>query len=300
MTLLSRSAHAPALWAKLARGLHLAPLLSLAIGFAFTPTARAEQTVAASTSDDARQEAIAAIPLAKVDPQYRAAVRSVLDNPSLFRRLPTNVVDCRPEMFTYFAENPDVLVEIWRELGMTQVELVRTGPGTYRLADGAGTTGRLVVVESSCDENAQNRVVLFTEGAYEGKPFTKPVSAQCVLVLRSGSVLETNGRHYVASRLDSFVKLDRPSMEILAKAAHPFVGHTADKNFADTLAFVSNFSYTAERRPETIERLTSRLEAIEAPRRTKLVGLAARCAALSGEVVEVSHAEDPASALAPR
>lgn len=298
MVCISRYALALAPWEKSAHGALLAMLLGLSAALAPCRPAVAEETTEASTSDDARQEAVSAIPMAKVDARYRKVVQAVISDPSIFRRLPTNVVDCKPEMFTYFAENPDVLVEVWRELGMTQVELVRTGPSTFRIADGAGTTGRLVIVESSCDANAQNRVVLYSEGSYDGKPFTKPLSAQCVLVLRSGSVVETNDRHYVAARLDSFIKLDRPSMELLAKAAHPFVGHTADKNFADTLAFMSNFSYTAERRPETIERIAGKLENIEAPRKTELQMLAASCAETS-RVAQASHAEDPVVRISP-
>ena len=67
----------------------------------------------ASTSQAARQEAARAVPLAKLDPAFRQQVSEVLANPSIFRRLPTSVVDCSPELFTYFAQNPEALTEIW-------------------------------------------------------------------------------------------------------------------------------------------------------------------------------------------
>jgi hypothetical protein len=260
------------------------------------PAVAAEDQHEASTSQAARQEAARAIPLARIDPEFRKPVSEVLDDPSIFRRLPTSVVDCRPELFTYFAQNPEVLTEIWRELGVSRVELVRTGDRSFDLRDNAGTTGKLFVVEETCDAAAQNRVVMYAEGSYDGKPFTKPVGARVVILLRSGSMRETNGRTYVAARLDSFVKLDRTSVEIMAQVAHPFVGKTADRNFADTLSFVSNFSYTAERRPDSIIELSGQLDVVEAPRRTRLAVLARECAE-AGAAWEVSRAEQGAAEL---
>jgi hypothetical protein len=260
------------------------------------PWARsADDPSAASTSAAARQEAARAVPLAKVDAKFRRQVEDVLANPSLFRRLPTNVVDCRPEMFTFLAQNPEVLTEIWRELGLSKVELVRTGETTFDLRDHAGTTGKLWVVEQTCDANAQNRIVMYAEGTYDGTPFSKPVGARCVFLLRSGSVEETNGRTYVAARLDSFVKIDRATIEIMAQLAHPFVGHTADRNFEDTLSFISNLSYTAERRPESIAEMSRGLAQVAAPRRERLAALAQQCAQ-EHEAWEVSRgvaAADP-------
>jgi hypothetical protein len=243
----------------------------------------------ASTSAAARDEARRAIALAKVDPAHRQAVSDVLADPSIFRRLPTNVIDCRPELFTFIVQNPDVLVAIWRQLGVSGVELTRTGENTFRLSDGAGTTGKMTIVEQNCDAAAQNRVVMYVEGVYEGKPFNKPIAAQCVLVLRSGSTTETNGRVYVATRLDSFVKLDRASIELVAKAVHPFVGQTADRNFADSLTFVSNLSFTAEKRPETIEKLAGELTGVEVRSKQELARLSHVCAE-AGRVWRLSRA----------
>jgi hypothetical protein len=274
--------------ARAGRGLcRIAALASL---FTLACPAAGEEQHEASTSQAARQEARRAVPLAKVDPAYRRQVSEVLADPSVFRRLPTNVVDCQPEMFTFLAQNPEVLVEIWRELEVSRVELIRTGANRFDLRDNAGTTGRLVVVEQTCEAAAQNRIVMYAEGQYEGKPFSRPVGARCVLLLRSGSVRETNGRQYVAARLDSFVKLDRASVEIMAQVAHPFVGRTADRNFADTLGFISNLSYTAERRPAAIDDLAGELENVDATRREGLSTVAHRCAE-AGAAWELSRAE---------
>ncbi len=237
----------------------------------------AAESSSSSTSRQARAEAVRAIPFQRIAPEYRRRVKQVLNDTSLYRRLPTMTVDCHPPLFTYLAENPDVLVQVWRQLGISNIDLVRAKDGTFRLTDSVGTVGRLVIVEQNCDQNAQNRLVMYVEGAYEGKPFKKPVRAQCVLLLRSGSVEETNGRHYVATRLDTFLRIDRTSLELFARAVHPLVGKMADRNFADTISFVGNMSQAAEKRPRTIERLANSLSQVSDAQKRQLVQITHEC-----------------------
>ena len=231
----------------------------------------------ASTSDSARREAIRAVPLKNIHQRYRRSVQKVLTDSSLFRRMPTQMVDCDPEMFTFLMKNPEMLVEMWQQMGISRVNLKRTGANTFSLADGAGTTGELVLVEQKCDGDAQNRIVMYADGAYDGKPFKRPVRAQCVLLLRSGSMRETNGRDYVACRLDSFVRIERTSLELFAKALHPWVGKTADANFADTISFISNLSQASEQKPASIERLVNSLPRVTEQRQQRMVRLAYAC-----------------------
>ena len=240
--------------------------------------ASAAESVGSTTSRAARDEAIRAIPFAKIDPEYRGRIQSVLRDISLYRRLPTMTVECHPSMFTYHAQNPDVLVQIWRQLGISNIDLVQKGNNEFHMADNVGTVGELVIVEQRCDAKAQNRFVLYAEGQYDGKPFKKPLRAECVMLLRSGSVVETNGHTYVAAQLDTFVHIDRASLELFAQVIHPLVGKTADRNFADTMNFISSMSQAAETRPATIARLTGSLPKISTERKQRLVQIAYQCA----------------------
>jgi hypothetical protein len=252
----------------------------LAVGFVGSMLHEAkavDKPFEATTSAEARAEAIQAISLKRIDPQYRGQVERVLQDTCLFRRLPTQVVDCQPAMFTFMAKNPEVLVQVWRELGITKVELDRIDDKSFRMADAAGTTGTLTIVEQACEPNAQNRFVMFAEGGYDGKPFSKPVKAQCVLLLRSGSVVEHDGRTYVAARLDSFIHIDRASLEVFAKVVQPLVGRIADRNFADTISFVGGFSQAAEVQPARIKHLAESLKNVSVGRQRELAKIAYDC-----------------------
>jgi hypothetical protein len=91
-------------------------------------------------------------------------------------------------------------------------------------------------------------------------------------------VQETNGRHYVTVRLDSFIKIEQMGIELVAKTAQPWISKTTDRNFIETLGFVSNFSRTAEKNPHGIERLAMRLSSVDQPTRSELVALSFRTA----------------------
>jgi hypothetical protein len=133
-------------------------------------------------------------------------------------------------------------------------------------------------LQTSFGPNAQNVAVIFADGAYEGKPFVTPLKAQSILLLRSSAVQETNGRHYVTVRVDSFVRIDQMGIELVAKTVQPWITKIADRNFVETLSFVSNFSRTAEKNPHGMQRLATRLSSLDEPTRNELVALCFRTA----------------------
>ena len=249
-------------------------LFALAHGGTTIDVGWAAKPQGATTSRRARKEAMRAIPVDALDEREREAVQYVLDHTSIYRRLPTHVIDCDPQLFTFLVRHPEVLVSVWRELGSSRVELDKGANGDYRADDRLGTTGFFRVLDEKFDQRAQNRFLVYSEGTYQGKFFANsPVTARCVLLLRSGSQIETNGRTYVTARIDSFVNIDRLSVEMIAKSVHPWLGRTADHNFRETMKFISSFSRTAERHPDGIERLVNRLPVLQRATRDELIQL---------------------------
>ena len=233
----------------------------------------AATTVGATSSRAARDEAMRAIPWKRLTEPQRRQARSVVQNASMYRRLPTRVIDCDPDLFTFLAQHPEIVVDVWRVMGVSKVLLDRVDNGTYRGTDGAGTTGSVRFLYANWRPNADIVAVIYANGAYEGKPFVTPVKSQSVMLLRSSAVQETNGRHYVTVRVDSFVHIDPIGLELLAKTVRPWITKAADYNFVETMTFVSNFSRTAEMNPQGMQRLASRLTTVDEPTRDALVQL---------------------------
>src|SRR5262245_4854719 len=232
----------------------------------------------ATSSRAAHEEALRAIPWKQMSPANRQTAQSIINNTSIYRRLPTRIIDCDPDLFTFLLQHPEVVIDVWRVMGISQVALTKAPNGSYRGTDGAGTTGNVRYLFSNWGEGAHNTAVIYADGAYQGPPFVTALKAQSIMVLRSDSIRETNGRRYITVKVDTFVRIEQLGVEIIAKTVQPWIAKTADQNLIETLTFVSNFSRTAEKNPQGMKRLASRLNAVDQPTRDQLVDLCFRTA----------------------
>lgn len=238
----------------------------------------AATTLGATSNRSARDEAIRAIPWKQLRDDRRRQIHSVIENASMYRRLPTRIIDCDPDLFTFLLQHPEVVVDVWQMMGVSKVTLRPTDSNAYQGSDGCGTTGNVAYVYQKWGPQAQNLAVVYADGAYEGKPFLRPLRAESVIVLQSAAVRETNGRNYITVRVDSFIHIQQMGVELIAKTVQPWINQTADRNFIETLGFVSTFSQTAERNPQGMQRLAARLQTVDAPTRHELVDLCFRAA----------------------
>lgn len=245
------------------------PLPTGALPRAVAATPERVSSSRASTSRATREEAVHGLPLSKMDEGSRAKASSVLKQVSVFRRLPTQVIDCDPSLYLFLVEHPDLVVNIWEVMEISNVALTRANDNTYRADDGAGTKGRVEFLYNSHDLH-----VLYAEGSYEGPMFFNPVRGKCLLVLKTGYVRETSGRYYITCRLDAFIQLDNVGVEFVAKTFQPLVGRTADHNFRETTAFLSLLSRTAETNQAGVQQLAGKLTKVDPNDREKLATLA--------------------------
>lgn len=245
-----------------------------------------------------RKAAIGALPYDKFTPEGRQKVDGVLSKITMYRKMPTQVICCDPELFVYMTTHPEILANIWMLLEIDDVVLTPDGPGFYRANDGAGTTGSVEFLHRD-----HENYVLYANGTYDGPLFQKPVSGSCVLHLRADSVRESNGRYYVTCELDAFLRLDHVGAEFWTKTLQPLVGHVADMSFTQTASFVESLSRACGRNPGGMCRLAERLEHIGPETRDEFVRMTAAVAERQGveEVARTSRpaTAQPAQALAP-
>jgi hypothetical protein len=225
--------------------------------------------VEGSSSRESREQALQAIPLGNLTPQAIAKLKPVLDDPTIFRRMPVQSIVCDPEMFTFIVRQPEVLVEIWQVMGMTRVTIGRTGPFTFAGEDGAGTTCRCELVLGS-----EKIHVYYTEGDYEGGLINRKLDGRCVCIIHSQSAVGENGQPLVTANMDIFLKLDNIGADLIAKTISPLVVKTADYNYIESLRFVSQLSSAAQRNPQAVEQLAARLEGLRPDVRNRFVQVA--------------------------
>ncbi len=222
-----------------------------------------------NSSESARLSAIQALPLDKLDAQCRAKVHAVLANVTIFRRLPVRVVDCDPDLYLFLVRHPDVVINIWNALKISQLQLKQTGPEEFRLKEESGISANLEYLYRSHDTH-----LIYAEGVYDGVTFGRQVRGSGLFCLKSGYIRETDGRYYVTSRLDAFISVEPSAVEIVAKALHPLLGFTADNNFTQTIAFVGSLSRTTEQNSRSVQRMATQLNNVQPDVREQFAKLA--------------------------
>jgi hypothetical protein len=225
------------------------------------PAACQAQTVDISGNPQARAEALRAIPFDELNEASRAKLRPILERPSLYRRMPTQEVDCDPDLHVFLIRYPEVIVNIWQLMEVTRVQVKRTGPYTFDASDGSGTVCQVELIYGRPDLH-----VFYGTGYYEGPLFRTRMEGDCVILLHSAYV-QRNGRTQVANSLDVFLRMDRAGADILLKTLHPLMGKTADFNFVESARFLGQVSKAAENNGPGMERLAARLENVEPPLR---------------------------------
>jgi len=202
----------------------------------------------------ARNEAVQTIPFDQMNEQTQAKLSRVVANPSLYRRLPVQVVDCDPGLYVFLVRYPEVLVNIWQLMDITKLQVKRTGPFNFNADDGMGTHTSVELVYG-CPELH----VYYADGFYEGPLFRNRINGRCVILLHS-EFSKQNDRVNIKSYMDVFVDMDNVGADIVAKTLHPLVGKTADFNFAETMKFVGQVSQASEVNGAGVERLAAKLQ----------------------------------------
>ncbi|MBN2579935.1 MAG: hypothetical protein JXB10_13180 [Pirellulales bacterium] len=204
--------------------------------------------------ESARQLAIGALPLEKLDAQDRKKVRAVLENLTLYHHMPVRVIDCDPDLYLFLTRHPDVVVNIWKELRISQLQLQETAPRLYRMKESSGTTATVELLYQSYDTQ-----LLYVEGEYQGA-VARSVGGRALFLLKTGYLRDTDDRYYISNRLDMFLSVDPGAVQWVTKTLQPIFGKVADHNFYQTVAFVGSLSRTIEVNSRGVQRLASRLQ----------------------------------------
>lgn len=248
------------------------------------------------SSREARNAAKGVIPFNRLSPQARELVEAVVENPSYFRRMPSQQIACNPEMFTFLVRRPEVMVSIWELMGITQVSTRRTSPNTFLASDGVGTTAKCDLIYG--DERIH---IYYGTGNYDGSMSPRKMTGRCVCILQSQAGKNDQGDSVVAGTMDVFLKLDNFGADLLTRTLGPLVSKTADYNFVETANFMSQISQVCMYNPAAAQGLAAQLNNIEGPVRQEFAAIAAKIAAeqYPGELDEQTSKYSAADASHP-
>lgn len=269
-------------------------LLCALLAWGHGGAAPAATTGEATNSRAARNDAIRSIPLDQLDNDAKNKISSVINHTTIFRRLPTQVVDCDPRYFIFLVRHPEVIVNIWRKMDATDMVLQRKGPVSFYASDNAGTVSNIEFLYGDQDMH-----ILYCDGSYTGSLAARPIHADCLVLLRSEVVADKNGRQYVAGRMDVFVSVKNFGVDLIARAMQGTIGTTTDQNFIETANFVTKLGRTTESNGPGVQRLAVQLTDLEPTVRQQFHDMAgavykkAQTSRALSETTAVTRAQQP-------
>jgi hypothetical protein len=267
------------------RGLAVALVWSLAgLGAAW-----AGAPLSGTSDERAQQDARRQIPYSKLSADARRKADAVLSSVTLYRRLPTQVIRCDPDLYHFMTTRPDVTVNIWQVLDLSNIRLSRTGETTFHADDGAGTQSDVQFLYATRDT-----LLVYAVGTYQGPLFISPLRGGALLLLKTGYIREPGGSYYVTARLDAFFRVDSFGADLVARTLQPLVNDNADKNFREAAMFLRNLSRAAEVDPGYMERLSRKLTNVSQSDRERFAELAQQAAqrAARSTIRKASHTEE--------
>jgi hypothetical protein len=229
----------------------------------------AEELTSGTASRQARQQAIQSIPYQQLTAETQAKINEVVQKPSIYRRLPVTSINVDPDYFVFLTRHPEVIVNIWKIMGVTKMSTTRTGPFTLRSDDGVGTISNVELVYGTNDMH-----IFYGTGSYEGPVLKRKLFGECVLILRSNYQTSATGKPTATSQLDVFLKIENVTVGMVAKTLNPVVGPTADHNFVESLNFLQRLNETTETNGIGVQRMANRLTDISADTREKFIQVA--------------------------
>jgi hypothetical protein len=218
-----------------------------------------------TSSAAARASAVQSIPFEKLDMASRTKINSVLNNASIYRRLPTRTVNCDPDLYLFLVRHPDVVVNIWEILGVAQMQLRQTDIDTFHVAESEGTAASMEYLYHSADMQ-----IVYGKWTYTGALLARKINGRCLAILRSGYSKDANGKYYVTARMDGFISIESGGAELVARTLQPLMVKNVDNNFIQTVSFLGSLSKTAEVNPQGMVRLADRLTHVQPTTRQQL------------------------------
>ena len=221
-----------------------------------------------SSSVALRDASLRRLPMKRLTRSAQKRILEIAESPTIFRKLPTQAIDCDQDMFLFLTRNPEVLVGMWDLMGITNVQCKRTGPYQMDASDGSGTTCKIDLVYGDPTTH-----IYIANGSYDGKLVARPIRGSGVFVVTSDYVSTGDGESKVTGTIDCFLQLDSLGADLIARTFSGLIGRSADKNFVETARFMTQVSQAAQRNPTGMLDVADRIPQVSDQKRQEFAGV---------------------------
>jgi hypothetical protein len=247
----------------------IANALAFFVSILMAPQFLVAQDSSGTSSRRAKEAALQSIPMQQLNQATQQKLRPILNRPSIYRKLPVTSIEVDPDYYLHLIRHPEVIINIWQLMGVTQMTADRTGPYKLDTDDGVGTLGKVELVYGTNDMH-----IFYCEGDYNGSMLARNLRGKCVLVLKTNYQLNEEGETSATSQLDIFLKIDNATLGLIAKTLHPIIGSTADHNFTESINFLERLNETTVNNGPGVQGMAHRLDGLTPEVRREFVQVA--------------------------
>lgn len=232
------------------------------------PEIRVDTLEVGTSTRDMKRKALQAVPLTQLPAAQRAVADSILQDISLFRRLPTIRCESDARIYTYFCDHPDVAVSIWRAMGVSGVKMTETGRGAFACDAGDGTLGQVEVLYRTAASS-----LVSCKGTFTSPLLPKPIKGSALMHVQVQTQRDPSGKTYIIHKADLFVSFPSTAVDAVARTIAPVSNKMMDRNFEEISLFIRMMDEASRRRPEWIFDVAPRLDGVAKERPAELVDL---------------------------
>jgi hypothetical protein len=154
----------------------------------------------------------APVPLDELAPPIRDRVRVVLEHPTLSSRGPLEAFRCRPSIYFWLLDHPDVAMRLWRSLGAKCSDIHALGEGNFAWRDAQnGEVHWQTIVRTG------KQRVWYAEGRVKAGPLLPAVSLRAVVVLNHQEGSDGKGKPAVRHQMDMILHTDSRAVSLAAR-----------------------------------------------------------------------------------
>jgi hypothetical protein len=235
------------------------------------PQLQTEVLYSGTSSRDELESARNRLPWNQLSRTARDRVSSVVNDLSLYRRLPTVRCEVDSRAYQYLSHHPDVAISLWRAMGISDMQMWQTGPYRYECNLQDGTMGVVSVLYRD-----SGRQIVLCEGQFQSPLLTKPIAASGLLHLQTTMQRTQDGRTIVTHTADVFVRFSSQTVETVAKLISPVSFKMADKNFEEITLFLRLMDQAMSQQPGWVEQMASRMNGVLPGRDEELLNVTAQ------------------------
>ena len=222
-----------------------------------------------TSESDVQSRSARQLPYQKMSQEAAGRARFIVENTSQFRKMPSLRYQVEPGMYRYLISNPDVAVATWRAMGISKLKMFQTGPLGYEASAPDGSEG---IADVLCRDEQQ--CVFIVQGKYHSPLIPASIQASALVWLQYEFVESAEGKQLVNQQVQTYIHFPSNAVDVIARLASRVTNNILDRNVFEVSLYARMMSQAAERDPEWVRQLASRMDGVLPQRRQELAEIA--------------------------